>query len=355
MKSHSDYERRFLQERSGFGTSYLLWFFLRYHAFGSGEFEGCVWLLLASLHQLPDETSKAEGSDEDSHCQPQDPGRRCHAGFAPRIFILGESAFAMWRRGAKPRTHAQGQHEADEAYQYAATTERTDGPQNTPSKAAASTKEPTLSDVMTTLQTMNSTMTSKLDGVSADVGLMREQFAELPGEVSALRLENDELKQSNYDMKTRLDELERKTDDLEGSSKRNNLIFYGLPRQEKETGANCEDMLRDLITDKLELADEIVFDRVHCLSSKTSSPVIARCAFIKDKVKILKAKRKLQGSNIFIGEDFCARVRDIRRKLTPHLKAKRNEGCRVSMVFDHLLVDEKRFTVDDYNNLTEIK
>lgn len=244
----------------------------------------------------------------------------------------------------------------------AATTERTDGPQNTPSKAAASTQEPTLSDVMTTLQTMNSTMTSKLDGVSADVGLMREQFAELQGEVkglreevSALRLENDELKQSNYDMKTRLDELERKTDDLEGRSKRNNLIFYGLPRQEKETGADCEDMLRDLITDKLELADEIVFDRVHRLSSKPNSPVIARCAFFKDKVKILKAKRKLQGSNIFIGEDFCARVRDIRRKLTPHLKAKRNEGCRVSMVFDHLLVDGKRFTVDDYNNLTEIK
>ena len=76
----------------------------------------------------------------------------------------------------------------------------------------------------------------------------------------------------------------------------------------------------------------------------------ARCAFFKDKVKILKAKRKLQCNSIFIGEDFCARVRDIRRKLTPHLKAKRNEGCRVSMVFDHLLVDGKRFTVDDYNS-----
>ena len=137
--------------------------------------------------------------------------------------------------------------------------QRTDGPQNTPSKAAACTKEPTLSDLMTTLQTMNSTMTSKLDGVSVDVGLMREQFAGLQGEVkglreevSALRLENDELKQSNYDMKTRLEELERKTDDLDGRSKRNKLIFYGLPRQQKDTGVDCEDMLRDLTTDKLD-------------------------------------------------------------------------------------------------------
>ena len=179
---------------------------------------------------------------------------------------------------------------------------------------------------------------------------MRQQFAELQEEVkglreevSALRLENDELKQSNYDMKTRLDDLERKTDDLEGRSKRNNLIFYGLPRQKKETGADCEDMLRDL-TDKLELADEIVFDRVHRLSSKPNSPVIARCAFFKDKVKILKAKRKLQGSNIFIGEDFCARVRD-RRKPTLHLKAKRNDGCRWCLITYSLMERGSRWTI----------
>ena len=121
MKSHSmssDYERRFLQERSGFWTSYLLWYLIRYYAFCSTGFQGCVWLLSTNLHQLHGEMIKSEGSEEDSHCQPQEPGRRCHAGFAPGIFILGESALAVWRRGAKPRTHAQGQHETDQACQW---------------------------------------------------------------------------------------------------------------------------------------------------------------------------------------------------------------------------------------------
>ena len=58
----------------------------------------------------------------------------------------------------------------------------------------------------------------------------------------------------------------------------------------------------------------------------------------------------MQGSNVFIGEDICARVKDLWRKLIPHMKAKRNEGCRVSMVFDHLLVVGKRFTVEDYES-----
>ena len=158
---------------------------------------------------------------------------------------------------------------------------------------------------------MNTTMTSKLDGVSADVGLMREQFAELQGEgggevvkglreeVSALRLENGELKQSNYDMKTRLDELERKADDLEGRSKRNNLIFYGLPRQEKETGVDCEDMLRDLITDKLELADEIVFDRVHPPQFKAKLPCDCTLCLFQEQGQNFEDQAKVAGQQHF--------------------------------------------------------
>ena len=153
MKSHSmssDYERRFLQERSWFWTSYL-WFFLRYHAFGSGGFEGCVWLLLASPHQFHGETSKAEGSDDDSHCQLQDLGRRCHAEFAPGIFwgsLLLQCGDVELNPGPMHKDSMRQTRLTSGCS--AGTTERTDGSQNTPSKAAASTKEPTLSDVMTT-------------------------------------------------------------------------------------------------------------------------------------------------------------------------------------------------------------
>ena len=55
--------------------------------------------------------------------------------------------------------------------------------------------------------------------------------------------------------------------------------------------------MRDLITDKLELADDIEFDRVHRLSGKPNSPVVARCCFYKHKEKIMKERSKLKGSN----------------------------------------------------------
>jgi hypothetical protein len=118
----------------------------------------------------------------------------------------------------------------------------------------------------------------------------------------------------------KVEQLERKTDDLEGRSKRNNLIFYGVHRFQNETNDDCEGKIQDLLTDKLDMGREIEFDRVHRLSAKPDSPIIVRCTSYKDKVRILKEKRKLKGSDIFIGEDFSLRVREIRRGLSPHLK-----------------------------------
>ena len=98
------------------------------------------------------------------------------------------------------------------------------------------------------------------------------------------------------------------------------------------------------------------FDRVHRLNAKADSPVIARCVFYKQKVEILKAKKKLKGnSNIYIGEDFTLRVRDLRKRLIPHLKKAKEERKRATLIFDHLLIEGKRYTVDKEDNLVDLK
>ena len=123
-------------------------------------------------------------------------------------------------------------------------------------------------------------------------------------------------------------EVDRKVDDLEGRSKRNNLLIHGLVRAE-ETGEDCEGVLRDPIKDRLDRNWLMISSLTECTASmpvKPNSPVVARCTFFKDKVKIFKAKRKLQGTNVFIGEDFSSHVRDVRRRFVPHLKKARSEN-----------------------------
>ena len=70
--------------------------------------------------------------------------------------------------------------------------------------------------------------------------------------------------------------------------------------------------------------------------------------------KITKERSKLKGSSIFIAEDLSQRVRGIRKALTPYLKTARNQGKRATMVYDHLLIEGKKFVLDKNKELKEL-
>ena len=103
------------------------------------------------------------------------------------------------------------------------------------------------------------------------------------------------------------------------------------------------------------MTEEVPLDRVHRLSAKPDSPVIACFTYFRQKCQILKLKGKLRGSTVFIGEDFSKGVRDIRKRLNPHLKTARQNGKRASMVYNYLLVDGQKFTVDGADKLVPLK
>ena len=67
----------------------------------------------------------------------------------------------------------------------------------------------------------------------------------------------------------------------------------------------------------------------------------------------MKATAKLKGSNVFISEDVSLRVQEIRKKLLPHLKAAKDEKKKSTMVSDHLLINRKKFILDEGNNLQQ--
>ena len=89
---------------------------------------------------------------------------------------------------------------------------------------------------------------------------MKESYNNLKTEVQNMKEVMSELAEENNNLKTQPQDLARKTDDLECWSKRNNLILYGIPRADNKTSQDCEGIVRDLITDKLELADDIELD-----------------------------------------------------------------------------------------------
>ena len=238
-------------------------------------------------------------------------------------------------------------------------------PVSTPKPQPPTSQEPSISDIMATLDTIKAQgeqVQATLAEVKQDINELKENYVSLQTEVKGLRDEvadlredNRHLHRTNDNLLKKLQDCDARIDDLEGRSKRNNLIFYGMHRRENETNADCEGILKDLFTDKLDLSGEYEFDRVHRLNARQDSPIIARCTSYKLKVDVLKAKRKLKGTPVFVGEGFSRGVREVRRRLAPHLKKARQDGCRAAMVFNYLLVDGKRFTVDGADRLVEVK
>lgn len=237
-------------------------------------------------------------------------------------------------------------------------------PSDTSAKSRPGSEEPTIVDVMAMLQEMsrtNKNMDSKLDDVKKDVKALGEQYdalrdevRSLRGEVEELRNQNDNLGKVNSELCEKMESLERKTDDLEGRSRRSNLLFYGVVRKDSETSDDCVKVVEELVADKMGVQG-VEFDRAHRLNAKRDSPIIVKCTYYRDKLSIMKAKLKLKGTNVFVGEDFTSRVREIRRKLTPHLKEARNRGQRVAMVFDHLLIEGKKFGLNESGGLKELR
>jgi FtsZ-binding cell division protein ZapB len=227
--------------------------------------------------------------------------------------------------------------------------------------ASKATLEPSLSDLMSKLTSMESGINDNINQVRADVNVMREEVVNLQKEVNEwkdrvceLERENEKLKEANDGLHGQVNNLESRVDDLENRSRRNNILIHGLEKEEGETQKELELKVKDLFTDQLEFSDTIEMDRVHRLGYKANAPIIACCTFHKDKVSVMKAKRKLIGSDVFIGEDFSRGVRDKRKKLSVFLKDIKKEDKSAKMVYDHLIVGGKKyFLSDDGEGLVE--
>ena len=212
--------------------------------------------------------------------------------------------------------------------------------------------EPTLRDVMGALSNMNSKfddMKQEMKHISDLFCAMQEEMSELKQENVDLRSKCEELDNANTALADEVARQEKKLDDLENRSRRNNILIRGIGRSENETWQNCEEAVRELFTDQLELAEDVVFERVHRLNQKEDSPIIACCSLYKQKEEIMKARSKLADTGYSISDDHSFRVRDIRKKLYPHLKSAKEAGKKAKMVYDHLVIESKKYVLDGDN------
>ena len=169
-----------------------------------------------------------------------------------------------------------------------------------------------------------------------DVGGMKTSLGFVNSEV-------EDLKQGLEDKadKSSVAKLLAKIDDLENRSKRNNVVFWNIP-EGAEDGSTCEEIIRDILVNHMNLEREIEIMRAHRTTIKNSQnrrngeqssrPIHVALLRYPDKQFILRnAAAKLKDNpyldaKIFISDDVSKAVRDERKILKDrHLEEIRNQ------------------------------
>ena len=159
--------------------------------------------------------------------------------------------------------------------------------------------------------------------------------------------------------KTQVDALIARVDDVNEKmyefeqNKRNNLLFYGIPNDTRETPGQLLQKIASILKTTLCVSRDIpVLKASRVLIGPDvsgSRPVVVTFENYKDKEDVLRKGGLLKGSNIHVTEDMNKKTRDSRMELRRFMRAvkRNNPGANYVLHYDKLYVDNKVFVYND--------
>ena len=187
--------------------------------------------------------------------------------------------------------------------------------------------------------------------VENNVASLQEISSKQDGRIESLAAKSDRNHKENqivYDKLLRLDAYGRKE----------NLKFAGVPENEHESNKQTLAKVRELFVNKFDMteseANNIRFQRCHRMGPKfrnKTRDIIMRFAYFPDRENIWENRNKLQGSGIFLNEDFPPEIEKRRSKLYPVYKLSKSKQHKTKLVGDKLIIDGQTFYVDTLDKL----
>lgn len=142
--------------------------------------------------------------------------------------------------------------------------------------------------------------------------------------------------------------LQSRVDELEDRSRRNNLLFHGIP-DSRETWQQSEDLIKEALTGVVD-ADSFnnSIERAHRLGTfvpNKSRPIIVKFSSYKMKDKILSVRPKLKEKDISVTEDFSPATRYARKQLIAFAKNQPN-APQFKLQYNKLVLNKKQYMYD---------
>lgn len=203
---------------------------------------------------------------------------------------------------------------------------------------------------VTELETKVNAIDVRVDGMERSCTFMSDENDDRKKDLEIARGEIKTLKTNCKTLEDQNTKLESKLTDLESRSMRENLLFYGIP--EVGENENCEQLVKQLCTDKLNLPDakDFLMDRVHRVGvhkQNKSRPIVAKFHYFRDRETVRKrsydCSDALKQANLGIGMQWPQQVREARKSLYPVMQREKQNGKEVRMVRDKLFINGREY------------
>lgn len=139
-------------------------------------------------------------------------------------------------------------------------------------------------------------------------------------------------------------EQEHRLDSFDKTLRQRNIIIFGISDNEKKY-SELEDLILQIMLKKLEIKlerKEIEFaGRIGKKENNKLRPIRLTLTTLGMKIQILQRKKLLDGSGIYIKEDYPPKVLETRKALQLQLQEQRQNGVSAFLMYDKIVINEK--------------
>ncbi|XP_037560837.1 uncharacterized protein LOC119439949 [Dermacentor silvarum] len=199
---------------------------------------------------------------------------------------------------------------------------------------------------------------SSQKSIETKIGNIHERLDELEEETKSFDNMSEELNGVRHTLEgatTRHDSLEARLDDLEDRSRRDNLIFRGIP-DSPESWEQSEARVKSALLCVADNLPDNAIVRAHRIGPFVPNkcrPIVVKFSNYKVKQKVLSARKKLKENGITMSEDFSPATRRIRSKLADFAK-NQSETQPYQLRYKTLVMNKKHYVyTSETDSVTE--
>lgn len=147
------------------------------------------------------------------------------------------------------------------------------------------------------------------------------------------------IEEKTKNLELKIEQQQKTIDILDKQIRRKNVIFFGV--EEKEKGyENLLSIVLDILNRNMKIScKKWEIENVIRMGKNTGKirPVAVTITTMSRKIEILKNKKSLENTGIYLKEDFSPTILQKRKELQETLKKERDSGKRVALYYDKII------------------